>query len=162
MIISARHVVLCVLSAVLLLLGPVGAHDSLDGNSPALQIEEATFEANGSPLYVLNARVRVKNVSEKGYRGSTAHFFFRLEENDSWTLIDERPLPGIPPGNFAVCDLVTSSEGLPIVDSNGEVRPCEYRIEVHYGEETTAEEGHFHPSCIHDGDDHDHDEHHSH
>lgn len=144
---------------VLLLFGSLAAHESLDRDTQALQFEETVFEVNGSPLYVLNARVRVKNVGQKGRR-ARVHFFCRLTSKDGWTRIGERPLAGVLPGNSSVCDLVTSSEGLPIVDSAGEVHHCQYRIEVHYGNEVAAEEGEFHPACLFDDhDDHDHHDH---
>lgn len=116
----------------------------------ALRLEEAVFEANGSPLYVLNARVRVKNVGQGGYRGATVHFFCRVDPTQEWTAVGERPLPGVPPGDSVTCDLVASSEGLPILNSKGEVLPCRYRIEVHYKDGVSMGEGDFHPSCIHD------------
>jgi hypothetical protein len=116
----------------------------------SLRLEEAVFEANGSPLYVLNARARVKNVGVKGYRGATVHFFCRVDPSGEWTPVGERPLPGVPPGYSVTCDLVTSSEGLPILNSKGEVIPCQYRIEVHYDGGVSTGEGEFHPSCIHE------------
>lgn len=116
----------------------------------ALRLEEAVFEANGSPLYVLNARVRVKNVGAKGYRGATVHFFCRVDPSQEWTPLGARQLPGVPPGDSVTCDLVASSEGLPILDSKEEVIPCQYRIEVHYVDGLSTGEGEFHPSCIHE------------
>lgn len=147
---STTRFVIGIVCTIVFLLGTAGAHDSLDGSHQELQFEDTVFEANGSPLFVLNARARIKNVGTKGYRGSKVHFFFRLSSGDSWTLIGQRLLPGIPPGDSVVCDLVTSTEGLSIVDSDGEVRSCQYRMEVHYANEVAAEEGEFHPACLHD------------
>lgn len=153
---SRPRFALYLLTAFLILFGAAPAHEANDETTPALQFEEATFEANGSPLYVLNARVRVKNVGHKGYRGTTVHFYYRLESQDEWTLIGKRILPGILPGNSAVCDLLTSSEGLPFVSSDGEVRHCQYRMEVHNDNQVTVKEGEFHPACLFEGEHHDH------
>jgi hypothetical protein len=129
---------------------PVESPESQESSQTALQFEEAVFEANGSPYYLLNARARVKNTGVTGYRGSTVHFFCRLDPSQDWTFIGQRPLPGVRPGNSVACDLVTSSEGLPIVDSQGEISHCLYRIEIRYQDEVTVREGEFHPSCLHD------------
>ena len=115
-----------------------------------LQLEEAIFEANGAPLYVLNARARVKNIGTRGYRGITVHFFCRLDSSQEWTFIGQRPMPGIRPGDSVTCDLVTSSQELPIIDSQGEVSHGLYRIEIHYRDEMTARDGEFHPTCLHE------------
>lgn len=122
----------------------------LEEQSGPLRLEEAVFEANGAPLYVVNARARVKNLGEKGYRDGKVRFYCRLDASQDWTLVGERPLPGVPPGHSATCDLVTDSEGLPIFNGEGEVSHCQYRVEVQYADGVAQAEGEFHPSCIHD------------
>ncbi len=57
--------------------------------------------------------------------------------------------PGIRPGNSVTCDLVTSSERLPITDSKGEVSHGLYRIGVHYQDEVIGGDEEFYPSCLH-------------
>lgn len=125
-------------------------HSPTELQQSDLQLEEAVFEANGYPLYVLNARARVKNTGQKGYRGSTVHFYCRLDSSQPWTEVGERPLPGVLPGHAVTCDLVTSSEGLPIFNSEGEVSHCQYRVEVRSPQGVSVREGEFHPSCLHD------------
>lgn len=131
------------------------SHDAVPTNyqeqqTGPLKLEEAVFEANGAPLYVVNARARVKNLGEKGYRDGKVRFYCRLDASTDWTLVGERPLPGVPPGFSATCDLVTNSEGLPIFNEKGEVSHCQYRVEVQYEDGVSEAEGEFHPSCIHD------------
>ena len=130
-------------------------HEAVPTNSQEqqtgpLKLEEAVFEANGAPLYVVNARARVKNQGEKGYLDGKVRFYCRLDTSQEWTLVGERPLPGVPPGYSATCDLVTNSEGLPIFNEEGEVSHCQYRVEVQYEDGVAHTEGEFHPSCIHD------------
>ncbi|MCA9778093.1 MAG: hypothetical protein KC800_15295 [Candidatus Eremiobacteraeota bacterium] len=115
-----------------------------------LKLEEAVFEANGAPMYVVNARARVKNLGLKGYRDGTVHFYCRPDASQDWTLVGERPLPGILPGQSATCDLVANSEALPIFNDKGEVSHCLYRVEVRYSEGIAEAEGEFHPSCLHE------------
>ena len=93
------------------------SHDAVPTNyqeqqTGPLKLEEAVFEANGAPLYVVNARARVKNLGEKGYRDGKVRFYCRLDASQDWTLVGERPLPGVAPGYSATCDLVTNSEDL--------------------------------------------------
>ena len=101
-------------------------------------------------MYVVNARARVKNLGPKGYRDGTVHFYCRLDASQNWTLVGERPLPGVPPGQSATCDLVANSEALPIFNEKGEVSHCLYRVEVRYSDGTAEAEGEFHPSCLHE------------
>lgn len=115
-----------------------------------LEIEDTRFEANGAPIYLLNSRVRFKNTGVAVATDITIHFWCRPMGDPQWTLIGERTIERLPAGHRVARDLVVDTKDLPILDENGVVKPCEYRIVITHKGKEISREGEFHPSCIGD------------
>ncbi len=153
---KAEHAAAAVLRSWLILEG----HDNLiptldklvgaDLGQGQLEIEDVRFEANGAPIYILNSRVRLRNTGVAVATDITIRFWCRPLGDPGWTLIGERLIERLPAGHRVARDLVMDTKDLPILDAEGVVEPCEYRIVVTHAGSEISREGEFHPSCIGD------------
>lgn len=111
-----------------------------------LKIQDVEFQANGRPLFVLNARARLRNVGVATVRDAVVRFYCRPDSDAQWTLLGEQVVNKILGGHVVARDLVADTRNLPIVNSQGAIQPCEYRVEVVQDGEVSSLEGRFFPS----------------
>lgn len=111
-----------------------------------LTIQDVEFQANGKPLYVLNARARLRNVGVATVSNAAVRFYCRPHSGAPWTNLGEHVIEKVPGGYMVVRDLVADTRNLPIVNSEGAIQPCEYRVEVLQDGEVSSLEGRFFPS----------------
>ena len=111
-----------------------------------LEIISTRFEVSGKPLFLTNARIRIKNVDEKTLRDITIRFYSKRTLEDDWNLMGKKILERLPVGFFASPDLVKDTKSFGLVDELGSSVHCYYRIEVEHGGRVQAKEGEFTPA----------------
>ncbi|MGE0492086.1 MAG: hypothetical protein AB7S38_22925 [Vulcanimicrobiota bacterium] len=115
-----------------------------------LQVSDLRFEANGKPLFLLNARVRLKNVGEHAVTGVKVEFLCRTRGTAGWRSLGVQEIDRIPGGYAVARDLVGDTRQLGLLDANQAIQPCDYRVRVVYGDESLIEEGSFQPRELQD------------
>ncbi len=121
---------------------PPGAPTQTTGK---LELRDVQFEANGKPLYLVNARARVKNIGEQAVEKVSVEFAFRLPGQAGWRMLGRQSIGRIPGGYVVARDLVADTREVGLLDQQHHIRACDYRVRVVYGQETLVEEGHFVP-----------------
>lgn len=108
-------------------------------------IEDSRFEANGSPIFMVNSRIRIKNTGSDALNDIRFRFYYRLGQGGEWRLLGEQSVQRLPGGYVCSRDVVVDSRKLGLLDQDQHVRPCDFRIEVHFSGRVRSVEGRFVP-----------------
>lgn len=97
---------------------------------PKLSITEHNFQANGSPLFVLNAQVKLLNSGNRNAQDVTVVFWVENPTDNSWFELGRQSDFVVKAGQSSTRDLVVSTHDTPLLNAAKEVQSVRYRIQV--------------------------------
>lgn len=123
--------------------------EQLSGGIPGagrLIIVDTAFEANGAPLYLANARVRLRNTGVAALpAGARIRYFAKPKGHTRWILLGTQELGRVPGGDQMVRDLMVDTRKFDLLDKDRGILPCHYRVEVTWQGHTISRQGYFVP-----------------
>ncbi len=117
---------------------------------PRLSITEHNFQANGNPLFVLNAQVKLANSGNRPAQDVTVIFWVENPLDKAWVELGRQTNFVVKAGQSSTRDLVSSTHGTPLLNANREVQPVRYRIQVESSEGNFELVDEFNPTALKD------------
>lgn len=117
---------------------------------PELVIEQVDFQANGRPVYLVDSKVRLRNLGKVAARGVLVIFQVEDPRDGSWFELGRHGNLEIKAGQVITRDLVRTSHETPLLNENKEIQAARYRILVESPHGRLEKTDQFTPALLED------------